>query len=213
MRQVTTIVPDNIRQRYPTHQELMTAIDKGEVLRDQYGNLIFPHQAPFTDTQSYPPNYGYLVSNKVVNNYNCGPSLLFAKPIDNNMIEFEMFNIEAVRYYKEKQTRLNEKTHNDYREFTDTLHCFTSTEIAKDYGMSAQILHQVLHSLGILYHLNGSWQLYSKIAEYGYTTKNENGNIEIYWTADGRDFINRVLRSIDFKENTDNKEVISRLLN
>lgn len=75
-----------IRQRYPTHQELMTAIDKGEVLRDQYGNLIFPHQAPFTDTQYYTPNYGYLASNKVVNNYNCGASLLFAKSIDNNMI-------------------------------------------------------------------------------------------------------------------------------
>lgn len=112
-----------------------------------------------------------------------------------------------------EQNRMTEEMHDYYREFHDTKHCFTSTEIAKDYGLSAQTFHQTLHSLGILYPVNDTWQLYSEIAGYGYTTtKNENGKIGTYWTPDGRYFVEMVLRRAGFKKNEDNKEALNRIL-
>lgn len=54
------IVPDYIRQRYPYAKDLQDAMNRGEVLRDRYGNLVLAHQPPLTHTQCYPANYGFI---------------------------------------------------------------------------------------------------------------------------------------------------------
>lgn len=73
---------------------------------------------------------------------------------------------------------------------------FTSTEIAKELGMkSARELNNWLCSSGVQYKQNGTWVLYSKYADLGYTEIKQqaldNGHV-VYdrrWTNDGRSFI------------------------
>ena len=43
------------------------------------------------------------------------------------------------------------------------------TIIAKDYGMTANAMNQLLHDLGIQYHVNKTWVLYKDYAGNGYT--------------------------------------------
>ena len=44
----------------------------------------------------------------------------------------------------------------------------TTTQIALDYGMSAQKLNNLLHQFGIQYKVKDQWILYSKYAQNGY---------------------------------------------
>lgn len=74
--------------------------------------------------------------------------------------------------------------------------------IAKDYGLSAQRLNEILHELGIQYKQSGTWLLYQKFAGHGYTdTKthiiNDAGRTRIhtYWTQKGRLFIYETLKA------------------
>lgn len=79
------------------------------------------------------------------------------------------------------------------------------TEIAKDYGKSAQWLNEKLHGKGIQYKQGGRiWILYQKYAEKGYTSTkthtypDSNGEIHTkvhtYWTQKGRLFIYDLLK-------------------
>jgi len=73
------------------------------------------------------------------------------------------------------------------------------TLIAKDYGMSAQKLNQLLKGLGVQYKCKGSWVLYSKHCGNGYTisqTHNRGGEVHIhmYWTQKGRVFLYDLLK-------------------
>lgn len=74
--------------------------------------------------------------------------------------------------------------------------------IAKDYGLSAQRLNELLHELGIQYKQSGTWLLYQKYAGHGYTdTKthiiNDAGRTRVhtYWTQKGRLFIYETLKA------------------
>lgn len=74
----------------------------------------------------------------------------------------------------------------------------TTTEIAKDLGMSAVTLHSILHDLGIIYKKGKTWLLYEKyqkrvpefcdysISKYGQTLK---------WTEKGREWLIELLES------------------
>ena len=76
--------------------------------------------------------------------------------------------------------------------------------IAKDYGMSATAMNKLLHELGIQYCLSGTWLLYQKHADKGYTSsKTQNFNksdgsqgskLHTYWTQKGRLFIYQLLK-------------------
>ena len=79
------------------------------------------------------------------------------------------------------------------------------TEIAKDYGKSAQWLNEKLHDKGIQYKQGGRiWILYQKYAEKGYTSTkthtypDSNGEIHTkvhtYWAQKGRLFIYDLLK-------------------
>lgn len=80
----------------------------------------------------------------------------------------------------------------------------STTEIAKDYGMSATRLNRLLHDLKIQFKQSGAWFLYQKYAGFGYTkTKTHNYSDEygvqhskqhMYWTQKGRLFLYDLLK-------------------
>lgn len=79
------------------------------------------------------------------------------------------------------------------------------SQIAKDYGMSAKRLNELLHQLDIQYKQTDTWLLYIKHADKGYTiskTHHYTNNIGIqcsrlhtYWTQKGRLFIYDILKN------------------
>lgn len=82
----------------------------------------------------------------------------------------------------------------------------TVSQIAKDYGMTAQELNSLLHDLGIQYKRNNQWLLYEKYQSMGYThsrtyyTHTKNGcpivNMTTQWTQKGRLFLYEKLKSV-----------------
>lgn len=79
------------------------------------------------------------------------------------------------------------------------------TQIAKDYGWTANEMNRKLHELGIQYHIRKTWVLYGKYAEHGYTkTKTHwfcdkygrpQSNVVTQWTQKGRLFLYDLLKS------------------
>lgn len=81
----------------------------------------------------------------------------------------------------------------------------TTTEIAKELGMSGQALNKLLYKLGIQYKHGGRWLLYSKYQNQGYTKTNtylddKHENVRTWhstvWTEKGRMFIHEQVKDI-----------------
>ncbi|MBE1554776.1 phage antirepressor [Sporosarcina limicola] len=83
----------------------------------------------------------------------------------------------------------------------------TITQIAKDYGMTAQGMNDLLHKLQVQYKQSKQWLLYKKYADKGYVHSNtipitrSDGTPDISmstkWTQKGRLFIYELLKSND----------------
>lgn len=84
---------------------------------------------------------------------------------------------------------------------------YTTTQIAKELGMSAIALNRMLYSLGIQFKQSGQWMLYSKFQDKGltatrtfpiYNDKSElvGSRIETVWTEQGRRAIHAKLNSL-----------------
>ena len=77
----------------------------------------------------------------------------------------------------------------------------TTTEIAKDYGLSAKRLNRILSEEQVQFHQSGRWFLYATYAAQGYTQSktHEYGDgktrTHMYWTQKGRLFIYDLLRN------------------
>lgn len=77
----------------------------------------------------------------------------------------------------------------------------TTTEIAKDYGLSAKRLNRILADEGVQFRQSGRWFLYAKFAEQGYTQSKTHEYDEgktrthMYWTQKGRLFIYDLLKN------------------
>lgn len=81
---------------------------------------------------------------------------------------------------------------------------FTTTQIAKELGMSAVALNRLLHEYGIQYNQSGHWFLYQQYADKGYVKTREHMyerkdgriglNLTMEWTTAGRMFIHEVMR-------------------
>lgn len=79
-----------------------------------------------------------------------------------------------------------------------------TTQIAKDYGMSAKAFNKLLYDLGIQYKTNGQWVLYSKYQSQGYVHSRTidivrtNGLPDVVmqteWTQKGRLFLYEQLK-------------------
>ncbi|XCB30431.1 phage antirepressor KilAC domain-containing protein [Arcanobacterium hippocoleae] len=77
----------------------------------------------------------------------------------------------------------------------------TTTEIAKDYGLSAKRMNQILHDAGVQFKQSGRWFCYARYAEQGYTQSKTHEYDEgktkthMYWTQKGRLFIYDLLKN------------------
>lgn len=73
--------------------------------------------------------------------------------------------------------------------------------IAKDYGMSARKLNDLLHELKVQFKQGNTWLLYQKHASKGYTQSKthtidaERSKMHTYWTQKGRLFIYDLLKN------------------
>ena len=73
--------------------------------------------------------------------------------------------------------------------------------IAKDYGMSGRAMNKMLHELGVLYKMGGTWLLYQKHADIGYTQSKthvidaDKSVMHTYWTQKGRLFLYDLLKN------------------
>ena len=80
----------------------------------------------------------------------------------------------------------------------DSTSTMSVSQIAKDYGLSAVKLNEILHEQKVQYKTGGVWLLYSNHVTKGYTKSKtwESGNksgIHTYWTQKGRLFIHNLL--------------------
>lgn len=87
----------------------------------------------------------------------------------------------------------------------------TTTQIAKDYGLSAPELNEILKKEKIQYKVNNQWVLYSKYANKGYAQSysfnfnHKDGTPDVkmntQWTQRGRLFIHEVLTKLGIRAN------------
>lgn len=74
------------------------------------------------------------------------------------------------------------------------------TLIAKDYGMPAIRFNRLLHGFHIQFPVGGTWELYQKYADQGYThgkvyyTKSGEAKVHTCWTQKGRLFLYEFLK-------------------
>lgn len=95
-----------------------------------------------------------------------------------------------------------------YDKILQSKDCLTVTQIAKDYGLTAQKLNQILKEQGIQYKLSKQWLLYKEYADKGYTktstttyTKHDGTigtSMLTKWTQKGRLFIHEILTGLGY---------------
>lgn len=86
-----------------------------------------------------------------------------------------------------------------YKNVLQSESLITTTQIAQDLGMTAQLLNRKLCACGVQYRVNGQWILTEKYKDRGYTKSKTHAyvdddgvnqtNIHTYWTEAGREFI------------------------
>jgi phage antirepressor YoqD-like protein len=113
--------------------------------------------------------------------------LLINIAIANNPME-QMVAVNEYKQYMERYKADAEKYTTIYN--SDKL--YTTTDIAKDLGMSARKLNTILYEKEIIYKKGNTWYLYSKyehmIPEYADYKITEYGQ-QLKWTNKGREFI------------------------
>ena len=108
----------------------------------------------------------------------------------------------AIQVRDEEIARLQPRA--DYAdEVLDSVTCITTTQLAKELGMSAQELNRRLCAMHIQYWQSGQYMLYAEFARQGFAKSRTHKRVlkhgmvltEIYlvWTERGRDFIHRLL--------------------
>lgn len=101
--------------------------------------------------------------------------------------------------------------------------CRTTTTLAKDYGLSAEKLNSILHSLKIQYKTSdGQWVLYAKYCGRGYTKNRKSTPFQhkstgewdtkntTVWTEAGQRFIYEQLKAIGLTPSIDHKENVEQ---
>ncbi|MGG0663448.1 phage antirepressor KilAC domain-containing protein [Viridibacillus arvi] len=150
----------------------------------------FKRMREYTEQQQQQP--------QLPSNYKEALVALLEKVEQNEQLELEnkMYQ-QQVADMKPKVTYVDEVL-----KCTDLL---TTTQIADDYGMSAQAFNKLLHEHGIQYKINGQWLLYGKYKGEGYTKSDtttyrkpngtEGVSLLTKWTQKGRLFLYEILKS------------------
>ena len=91
-----------------------------------------------------------------------------------------------------------------YEEVLQSQSTYNTNQIAKELGTSAITLNKKLRDLGVQYKQGGTWLLYHKYQNKGYTKTqtypfvDSNGNtqtsMQTVWTEEGRLFIHKILK-------------------
>ena len=108
----------------------------------------------------------------------------------------------AVQHRDEEIARLKPRA--DYADSVlDSINCITTTQLAKELGMSAQELNRRLCELRIQYWQSGQYMLYADYARQGFAKSRTRRHVckhgivmtEMYlvWTERGRNFIHQLL--------------------
>lgn len=102
------------------------------------------------------------------------------------------------------------------------------TEIAKDYGITAKVMNQILHELGIIYYQHNTWLVYQRFVCEGFAKNNtiefldKRGRLRasqaLQWTHKGRLYIYHLLREngiypleeIGYEKLNDESELVQR---
>jgi len=109
--------------------------------------------------------------------------------------------------YKHEETNLQNDANVSVSSNVST---FSTTQIAKRYGLSAKKLNEVLHLERVHYKTNNQWVLYSKYSRLGLTktfmiaagNDNKKKVYHSYWTKEGVKFIENILSSIGTTKNS-----------
>ena len=93
--------------------------------------------------------------------------------------------------------------------YTDTvlnsISCYTTTQVAKELGITAQELNRALCALHVQYYQSGQYMLYADFAHCGFAKSRTEGRRDEYslhtrtylvWTERGREFIHRLKLNI-----------------
>lgn len=115
------------------------------------------------------------------------------------MLDDPQFIIDVLNKLKIEQERRKE-AESTVTILTHVNKVYTTTEIAKELKMrSAMVLNKKLNELGVQFYQNGTWVLYSKYADKGYTDIKQSvldtGKV-VYdrkWTQLGREFLIKLL--------------------
>ena len=117
----------------------------------------------------------------------------------------EISNLQLENKIQQQQIQELQPKASYYDVILNTPDLISVTQIAKDYGMSARTLNQVLHTVGIQFNQGGVWLLYQKYAMYGYTSSKTSdyqrpdgtigSTIHTYWTQKGRMFLYDMLKN------------------
>ena len=107
-----------------------------------------------------------------------------------------MEQMVAVNQYKQYMERYKVDAEK-YKTIYNSDKLYTTTDIAKDLGMSATKLNKILNEKGVIYKSMGTYYFYSKyqdmIPEYADYVINEYGQ-QLKWTEKGREFIIDLLK-------------------
>lgn len=141
----------------------------------------------------------------------------YIKTQDNNLSEDLLLSkavLVATKRIEQLENKVNEmKPKVEYTEkVLDSSGLCTTTQIAKDLGMSALKLNKILNNENIQYKQGNQWFLYSKYQDKGYTKSStyydETTNNTYYttkWTEKGREFVLNVLSKLGYKLSTGEK--------
>ena len=120
-------------------------------------------------------------------------------------IEEETVRQEQAKLIEEQKPKVE-----FYEKVLDSKNTYTTTQIAKDYGMSAINFNSLLKDLKVQYRNNGQWILYSKYQNEGYTESktsiSESGIsfINTRWTQKGREFLYEILKKNGYEPKKNN---------
>ena len=131
--------------------------------------------------------------------------------------ETQMIAVGEYGRYKEEQVREKEvkplqeenKILAPKADYTDRVlqaeGLITTTLIAKDFGLSARKLNDILNKEGVQYKQGKTWVLYSKYQDKGYTqtVTDKEGHINMKWTQVGKKFIVELLQGLGYTLNNE----------
>lgn len=160
-------------------------------------------------TMGYTTSKAMLIKMKYINEFNRMKNELAKKNtpsymIDDPITRAERWIAEQKEVQKLKIENREQKPIVDYyHRIMQSRSTVTTTQIAQDYGLSAQALNKILHDAGIQYKVGGQWILYSKFKDKGYVDSytlpivhkdgHESVQMNTKWTQKGRKLIHETL--------------------